>query len=576
MKKILSILTLGVITLSSCSDFLTEDNKSGITNDQFYKTTAGFETLMTASYSGLRDIFGRDGENAPYVYIGGTDMYESTRNSTSDIGILTYNGLFNIDSRVNSFYTAVYADIQNVNMGLKYIDGSDLATATKTQYKAELISLRAILHFWLIEQFGGIVINKEATQSAISSIPRSSLQDSYNFVISELESQVGNLTENNTRLSREAGYHYLAKMYLTRGWDLKDNASFTKAKENATKAINGKGITIPFESLWSPTNENNAEFLFSVQYDITSLPTAQTGNSQQSIVGSYLGGTETGLGKYQATVVYPSWSLQTYYPYNDKRYEGTFMTTIYNNYFDYYTPADTAKKAIYAYFPRPADRDFTAADSIAWLATNTSRLKRDAKGALITKYRPLKKTERAYRYAWSQDFYGPVIKKFDSPATKATWSTRASSRDIVLARRAETYFLYAEACIGLNQFAEAEQYIETVTHRPGNSRDGSLINPVTNIATAQNQSAALDSYLIESAKEFAGEYLRWPELRRTRKIKEFVAKYNWDIRVSNSGADALLPGNDSDANAPKRYRPIPQNAIDRNDALTAADQNPGY
>lgn len=571
MKKLFSILILSCVLFSGCSDFLDEDNKAGITNDEFYKTASGFESLMTASYSGLRNVFGRDGENAPYVYFAGTDIYESTRNTSTDRGILTYNGLFPADARVNSFYTAVYTNIQGVNMGLKFVDGAEISDALKTQYKAELTCLRAILHFWIIEQFGGVVINKEATLAKTTSIPRSSLQDSYNFVISEMESQVANLTENNKRLNKEAGYHFLAKMYLTKGWDLNDQASFTKAKENATKAINGKGITIPFETLWSPTNENNAEFLFSVQYDVSSLPSVTEGNSQQSIFGAYLGGTETGLGKYQTTIVYPSWNLQNFYPFNDKRYEGTFMTTIYNNYYDYYTPADTATKAIYAYFPRANGRDFSSADSIAWVTKNASRLKKTAAGALLFKMRPFKSRETAYRWAWSQDFYCPVIKKFDSPLTKATFSTRASARDIVLARRAETYFLYAEACIGLNQFAEAETYLETVTHRPGNTKDGSQLNPVTSVATAASQSVALDSYLIESAKEFAGEYLRWPELRRTKKLKEFVGKYNYDIRVDNGGADAVLPGD-----VAKRYRPIPQTAIDRNDALTESDQNPGY
>ncbi|WP_207425611.1 RagB/SusD family nutrient uptake outer membrane protein [Pedobacter sp. SYSU D00535] len=571
MKKLLSILILSCVFFAGCSDFLEEDNKSGITNDEFYKTASGFESLMTASYSGLRNIFGRDGDNAPYVYFAGTDMYESTRNTNADRGILTYNGLFPSDARVTSFYTAVYANIQNVNLGLAYVDAAEISDALKKQYKAELTCLRAILHFWLIEQFGGVVLHTQATQSAITSIPRSSLADSYNFVISEMESQVANLSDNNKRLGKEAGYHYLAKMYLTRGWDLNDQASFTKAKENATKAINGKGITIPFETLWSPTNENNAEFLFSVQYDVASLPSVTEGNSQQSLFGSYLGGTETGLGKYQATTVYPSWSLQSFYPFNDKRYEGTFMTIIYNNYYDYYNPADTATKAIYAFYPRGNGADFSSADSIAWVTKNASRLKRNPNGSLAFRMRPFKSNERAYRWAWSQDFYGPVIKKFDSPATKATFSIRASARDIVLARRAETYFLYAEACIGLNQFGEAQTYLETVTRRPGNSKNGTPLVPVTNIANLTSQSAALDSYLIESAKEFAGEFLRWPELRRTKKLKEFVGRYNWDIRVDNGGAEAVLPGD-----VAKRYRPIPQAAIDRNDALTEADQNPGY
>jgi hypothetical protein len=60
-----------------------------------------------------------------------------------------------------------------------------------------------------------------------------------------------------------------------------------------------------------------------------------------------------------------------------------------------------------------------------------------------------------YRADFQKDFYTPTIKKFDSPASRAygSVSNSASVRDLVLARLAETYYLYAEACIGLDDYA---------------------------------------------------------------------------------------------------------------------------
>lgn len=560
MKRVLSLLIAVYFLFSGCSKFLDEDNKSGITNDEFYKTKVGFESLMTASYNSLRDVYGQDGENAPWLFFAGTDMYQRPR-SNSDETLMRYTQLFPTEGRVLAFYKNVYGGIQRVNMGLHYIDGAKLDDALKTQYRAELTFLRAFYHFLLLEQFGGIVINAEATLSPRTNIPRSSLQESYAFIISEMEKSVENLPVSNLRFGKAAGYHYLAKVYVTKGWDLKDNAAFTKAKEYALKAIDGKAITIPFETLWSPKNENNAEFLFSVQYDPASLPSNTSGNAQQAFFGPYLGGTETGLKKYMAAIVYPSWSLHTFYGQNDARYNATFMLTIYNSYYDYYE-ADTSKSNITAYYPRVWGRDFTTADSLAWINAHKTRLK---KGFVMY---PFKSNEEAYRYAYERDMTTPGIKKFDSPASKEVWSTRASVRDIVLARRAETYFLYAEACIGLNQFTEAAQYVQKVLDRPGNAKDGTRLLPSNDIAAASSQSEAKDFYLIESAKEFAGEFLRWPELRRLGKLKEFNQRYNYDIK---NVIESALPGD-----VAKRYRPIPQSAIDLNDALTAQDQNPGY
>ena len=138
-----------------------------------------------------------------------------------------------------------------------------------------------------------------------------------------------------------------------------------------------------------------------------------------------------------------------------------------------------------------------------------------------------------------------------------------------MARRAETYFLYAEACIGLNDFANAEVNVQKVLDRPGNAKDGKKLAMNLSIAAAGNQSDALNAYLIESAKEFAGEYLRWPELRRTGKLKEFCGKYNYDIK--KVGVNVAFKGLDGQD---KIYRPIPQDAIDLNEAKM--EQNPGY
>jgi len=556
MKKILCLLFLCSFVFTGCSDFLEEDNKSGISNDEFYQTPAGYETLMTASYSSLRTTF----RETPWLLFAGTDMYQRPR-GTGNLAIMQYEQLNPTEGYVKTFYKNCYDGIQIVNMSLHYNDITTLADVKKTQYKAELRFLRAFYHFILLEQFGGVAINNEATLAPRMNIPRSSLSETFDFVISEMEAVLPDLSAEKGRVNKTTANHYLAKVYLTKGWDMKDNSAFEKAKTYATAAIAGRSITIPFETLWSPNNENNDEVIFAVQYDAKSLANNTSGNNQQAIFGPYLGGTELGH-KYMASAVYPSWNLHNFYSENDRRYEGTFMLTIYDKYFDYYT-ADTSKSLIRAYYPRVWGREFSTADSLKWVETHKSRI------APNFKCYPFRYNEEAYRIAYDADFMTPVIKKFDSPATSATFDTFASTRDIVLARLAETYFIYAEACIGLNDFATASQYVQRVLDRPGNARDGVKLLPNIDITNAGSQTAALDAYLIESAKEFAGEFLRWPELRRTGKLKDFNAKYNYDIK--KVGVDIAFKGLDGQD---KIYRPIPQDAIDLNEA--DFPQNPGY
>lgn len=558
MKKIIIAAFFVSVLFTGCEKFLEEDNKGGITNDEFYKTEVGYQTVMTASYSTLRTVF----RGVPWLHVAGTDMYNMAR-GFAERPLMQYEQLFPDNGTVLTFYRNCYNAIQTVNMGLYYNHLVETSEANRTQWNAELRFLRAFYHFLLIEQFGGIIINQDATIEPRTDLPRSSLEDSYRFVIDEMEAALPNLGDDKTRVSKTAANHYLAKVYLTRGWDLEQPADFEQAKAYAEAAIGGKAISIPFETLWSPENENNEEVIFAVQYDVQSIASESDGNAQQGIFGPYLGGAELNH-KYMSASLFPSWNLHNFFGENDARYEATFMLTIYDQYFDYYdTNKDKSELLIRAYYPRVWGREYTTADSLAWVQGKENQI------ASNFRYFPFKYNEQAYRAPFELDMFTPVVKKFDSPATRHIFSQTASVRDIVLARLAETYFLYAEACIGLNDYTTAANYVQQVLDRPGNAKDGGQLLPTYDISAAGSQSEALDAYLTESAKEFVGEYLRWPELRRTGKLKEWCGRYNYDIK--QIGVEQAFRGIDGED---KIYRPIPQDAINLNEAEIT--QNPGY
>jgi len=554
-----SLIILCCFIATGCKNFLEEENLGGITNEDFYRTETGYETLITASYSSLRTTF----RTTPWLLLAGTDMYQMNR-GFENRALMEYTQLFEDNGDVLTFYRNCYNAIQTINVGLHYNDLVETSDANRAMWRAELRFLRAFYHFLLIEQFGGIVINDEPTLGGPRmNLPRASLADAYQFVITEFEAALPDLPDDRARANKTAANHYLAKAYLTRGWDLEQPADFERAKAYAETAIAGYTISIPFDELWSPNNENNPEVIFAVQYDSESIAGPSDGNDQQSLFGPYLGGPELNH-KYMTSAFMPSWSLHTFFGENDARYDATFMLTIYDQYFDYYDQnKDKSQILIRAYYPRVWGREYTTADSLAWVAGKEHQI------AGNFRYYPFKYNEEAYRVAYQIDMSSPVIKKFDSPATRHVFNTQASVRDIVLARTGETYFLYAEACIGLNDFATAAEYVQRVLDRPGNAKDGTRLLPNHDIATAGTQSEALDAYLIESAKEFAGEYLRWPELRRTGKLKEFCGRYNYDIK--RVGVDNAFRGVDGQD---KIYRPIPRTAIDINEAEIM--QNPGY
>lgn len=617
MKKII-IYCASILLFTSCANFLDEENKAGINNNDLYKTEVGYETLRVNAYSKLRIIY----QESPMLLLAGTDLYQMPRGVTIN-GIYDYYNLYETNGTVLDFYKKCYEVLQAVNTAEHYLSIADISEEKKNLYQAEYDFMNGFLHFLLVEQFGGIVINDEFTQNPRLSMPRVSLEDSYKHVIDRLEKAAKSAalpqTKNDGSICQDVVNHYLSKVYLTRGWDLNKNEDFSTSKSYAEKVFAARGNALKFkmEDLWSPKNENNQEFLFAIQYDAKSIASKTEGNNQEALFGPYLGGTERSH-KYMAQELSPSWALHSWFGEDDARYEATFMLHMWEYYFDYYNPEKSVfgKNAVSAIYPRVWGKD-KAKEMFDDYAKLTKGIKDggfvdismtvpgkddkgnsiqvltegaleflqkwypayfnvapiaavDAKGNNYLKIYPFincfdsqMENEDYWRTGYVADFAQPCIKKFDN-GQLTVFHSRQSTRDIVLATLSETLLLYAEASIALGDYATAEQYINTVLSRPGNSKSGATLT--CSLPTSKEQ--ALEVYLKESGKELAGQYCgRWPELRRTKMLKTMYYKYNYDYLTGNYGQDPI---------GEKLYRPIPERAISLNEALSSADQNPGY
>jgi hypothetical protein len=120
MKKIFIAAAFLIFGISGCDDFITEENKTDALADDLYRTNSGFESLVNASYSGLRTIY-----SAPWMFCSGTDMYVDGRNASPAVGLTTYKDLEAGELAVQTFYQRCYAAIQVCNTGLHYVDLTD-------------------------------------------------------------------------------------------------------------------------------------------------------------------------------------------------------------------------------------------------------------------------------------------------------------------------------------------------------------------------------------------------------------------------------------------------------------------
>lgn len=547
MKKIYTLAAvLSFAALTGCSSFLDQDLKSNVPGPEFYGTAQGYESLRNAAYSSLRSIYGGDS----WLFEGGTDLFATGRTSVNVCNLYS-NAYTSANDAVTTFYTEHYKAISLANE-LIYWGNDD---ATRKNVVAQARGLRALYYLNLVQQFGGVPLIKERVSGILESVERASTLDTYNYIISELESIAGgdDLVAEATdgTFNKRAANHYLAKAYLSRGYISNDKQDFVKAISAAEAVGAGQPLTTEYSTLFSNAGEGNSEVLFSVVYDLTTVEDKESGNKQQAHFGSYLNNASDGH-KYTSSTLTPTlwmhevFNTDTDNPSQDKRYEATFMTELRQSYWDFY---DESKKDVspvkYYYCP---SWELDNVDS--WRAALPSRA-----DAVVIELLPEGKNYNgvvtSYESKMEEDIFGlPCFRKFDDIENgKDVFSTTSSMRDIYLARLAETNLIAAEACIKSDNLSGALKYVNIVRSR-------------ANATLAQESEMNIDYILNERARELAGENHRWADLARTGKLAEYVEKYNPDISTGQITEKFYL-------------RPIPLSAIELNPALKG-HQNEGW
>lgn len=565
-----AILAVGVLSMTSCSDFLEQDNRSDKPSDEFYATKSGFNSLINSAYSSLRSVYG----GVPWVFSAGTDLYAKGKQGVDAIGL--YGSIYNSsDNDVKTFYTECYQGIQLANSVLHYAATTE-ASSVREQYADEARFIRAYYYYLLVQQFGGVTLNKEMFDEAVMSHARNSAEEVYQFVIDEFTDLAGadsKLLErtaasgdNFGRANKRAASHFLAKTYLARGYETFAAATdFENAAKYAELAINGEQPTIPFSDVFNINNEENDEIFWSVQYSSATLEDlSKSGNAQQSLFGVYLGGTEE-HNKYNYVYLAPTLRLHELFAEGDARYEGTFMLELYNQYYDYYDEGKKATSTVkYYYAPEWVDVD-------AWRnEAGFQDARKDAVVIVTQAVGPDRKGKTTTYYEKCADDYGvPCIRKFDDP--KSSFSLTGSTHDIILARLGETYLVAAEAYIKMNQPDKAKEKIDALRKRA--AQPGYDLSVPVSALTGE---AGIDFILDERARECAGEYHRWMDLKRTGRLIEYVANGTYNgkaCRAYNPDGIKVADFIGNDGNV-KMLRPIPLDAINKNKGEVA--QNPGF
>jgi len=532
MKRVkinIFLILIGLI-VSSCSGYLEEENLGNTTAENYYVEKAGFEGLVNAVYSSVRDVY----QPTPYVFCAGTDLFFAAHQEVP-LGLAAYQTLTPGNSQVEYLFQKLYQSIQTANLALDYSGRTAVFDELETRI-AEVKTIRAYYYFMLVQNFGDVSLVTDLVSQPITHFERLAAGEVYQFIIDELTDAIAVLPTSQSqfgRITKRAAQHILAKVYLTRGYEsYGSSADFTTAAQLADAAINGQDLNLSFDELFAYENDHNEEVLWSIQYSAGSTLHGGAHNWDYPW-GPLVQGSDDGVNKKNA--LHPTEYLFTLFDDNDTRFEGTFLNIQTSPYVGYLLDPETTP--VNYYYPRTAAQ---LADTANWRAASPLRSE--------TVISPI--GEHWWDVLNQVDM--PGLKKFDRVQTPEIQYTH----DLYLARLGETYLVAAEAYLQAGNSTEAVARVNTVRQRSGASSVSSV---------------DLDFILEERARELAGEGFRWLDLKRTGKLMEYTKVRNPDIKtLVDTGVDPFLGANGNY----KILRPIPLSAI----SLDSGDypQNPAY
>lgn len=338
------IVSVMLLLLSGCEDFLNRPTEDNYTVDSFYQTDEQcFQAVNPVYNSPWYDFqrgFFKVGEVLSGNYYWGSSPYLTfTINSTDEDLTNMSASLWSVNAYCNGI-------IENIDMKA----GPDVSEYAKNTVKGEALVWKAMTYFYLVRTFGAVPIihNNSAMISAgdYNQIFKATIPNVYDYIIMTLEKAIEWLPESNDpgRIDRYSAYGLLAKVYLTKaGYGMsgsRNQDDLDKAAEYAGKVIDesGRNLLPVYSDVFRLKNNYSEESLLAWHWVVSNQWTSQ--NSLQSDLGIQ------GIDEYGATwggYGGPSVDLQDAFGENalslsrnnvDDRRKATMM--MYGDKYDYF------------------------------------------------------------------------------------------------------------------------------------------------------------------------------------------------------------------------------------------------
>ncbi|MEN0054647.1 MAG: RagB/SusD family nutrient uptake outer membrane protein [Mucilaginibacter sp.] len=270
MKNIKRILAITLICVMACSckkSFLELSPESNANANNFYKTKADFEVAINSAYATLYVIYAPE-EAVSYTEIMSDEgtLYAVAGAQADKWAIRDYTTTAS-NTLVYQYWQDYYKALFNINNVLDKIQAAGLDADYTNHVKAEMMFLRGLYYYNMVQLFGGVpLVTKVVSADESYGILRSPTADVYTQIVTDLKFAVDNLPLANAvpaagRASKGAAETVLGKVYLSMG-------NKTGAAQVLQDVYNsGQYSLLPqYTSLFGPNVKNTKESVFEIQY----------------------------------------------------------------------------------------------------------------------------------------------------------------------------------------------------------------------------------------------------------------------------------------------------------------------
>ena len=280
MKKLI-IFFFTIIALGSCQDdFLDKKPLDAVSDEDVWSDIYLAEAFLNNIYS-VRGYDGYSRRHETWCYgcfmlDAGSDDGKNSFTWT-EAEKLNLNTFTTEDAPLANTWADMYRQIRNTNLFLSRIDNvANGEASAKDILKGEAKFLRAFFYFELMKQYGGVpLITTPQELTGELNVPRSTYDESADFVTKELDEAAALLPVNATqtgRASKGAALALKGRVLLYWASPLNnpgnDKSRWEKSAAASQEVISlGKYSLFPnYATLFQPENENNVEVIFDKQY----------------------------------------------------------------------------------------------------------------------------------------------------------------------------------------------------------------------------------------------------------------------------------------------------------------------